>query len=50
LLLSQGKYGGEARSVARRLMREVLAQYLGSEPLKSRDLFHGRSPQGGESQ
>ncbi|MEP4146330.1 MAG: DNA repair protein RecO [Halioglobus sp.] len=48
LALSRGDFGGESRGVARRLMREVLALHLGNEPLKSRDLFRGRSPQSGE--
>ena len=50
LSLYHGDFEGDARAVARRLMREVLALHLGSEPLKSRDLFRGRSPQSGEKQ
>lgn len=50
LALSRGEFAGEARGTARRLMRQVLASHLGDTPLKSRELFRGRSQRSGEEQ
>lgn len=39
LALAAGDYTGSARQAAKRLLREALAVHLGSEPLRSRELF-----------
>ena len=39
LALSRGEYTPESRRTAKRLLRQVLAQYLDGKPLRSRDLF-----------
>lgn len=39
LALASGDYTGPSRQTAKRLLREALAVHLGSEPLRSRDLF-----------
>lgn len=39
LSISEGDFSGNARSAAKRLMRQVLSAHLGDKPLKSRELF-----------
>ena len=48
LAMADGEFGGEVRSTARRLMRQVLAVHLGDAPLRSRDLFRGRNSGAGD--
>ena len=48
LAIARGEFDGPARSTARRLLRQVLAQHLGDAPLKSRELFRGRQLGAGE--
>tara|TARA_B110000503_G_scaffold10172_2_gene13687 strand:- start:1202 stop:1975 length:774 start_codon:yes stop_codon:yes gene_type:complete len=48
LAMAAGDFGGGARSAAKRLLREALAEHLGSAPLRSRELFlatRGRAEQ-----
>lgn len=47
LKIAAGEYGGELRSVAKRLLREVLATHLGEVPLRSRELFRASRPAAG---
>lgn len=42
LAIAAGDYTGEVRLTAKRLLRQVLATYLGDAPLRSRDLFRFR--------
>lgn len=39
LAMASGDFGGSARSAAKQLLREALAEHLGGAPLRSRDLF-----------
>ncbi len=39
LAMASGQLGGAARDTAKRLLRQVLANHLGPEPLRSRELF-----------
>ena len=39
LAMAAGEFGGAARPVAKRLLREALAVHLGDRPLRSRELF-----------
>lgn len=48
LAMARGEFSGDAKLTARRLMRQALANQLGDAPLKSRDLFRGRSQQQNE--
>lgn len=43
LAMAEGEFGGAARQTAKRLLRRALACQLGELPLRSRDLFLGRS-------
>ena len=50
LAMAEGRFEGNARSTAKRLMRQALAVHLGDAPLKSRDLFRAQSRKGETSQ
>jgi DNA repair protein RecO (recombination protein O) len=39
LVMASGEYGGAVRLIAKRLLREALAEHLGDAPLRSRELF-----------
>lgn len=39
LAMASGDFGGAARSTAKRLLREALAEHLGDAPVRSRELF-----------
>ncbi len=41
LAMAVGEFGGAVAPHAKRLLREALAEHLGSEPLRSRELFLG---------
>lgn len=42
LAIAVGDFDGQRRSLAKKLMREVLAEHLGGQPLRSRELFAAR--------
>lgn len=41
-IMATGEFGDTVKNTAKRLLRLVLAQYLGDKPIKSRDLFRRR--------
>lgn len=43
LAIAQGDFCGQRRVLAKKLMREVLAEHLGGQPLRSRELFQSRA-------
>jgi hypothetical protein len=45
--MASGDFGGSARSAAKQLLREALAEQLGAAPLRSRELF--RAARGGSA-
>lgn len=44
LAMAAGELDGDARAACKRLLREALAEHLGDQPLRSRELFPARPP------
>lgn len=48
LAIAATGFGGEMRAVAKRLLREALAEHLGDAPLRSRELFRAATTKRGQ--